>query len=187
MSTAERLVTSMQELLWERGYSGTSPRAVQDHAQAGQGSMYHHFAGKADLAAAAEQKMGEELRAQITERLASGHTVRDKVAAFLTVDENVLRGCRLGRLAQDAAVVADDDLRTPIETMFDWIQTQIRAVLYDGISNGELAPTTDIESLATTILAIRQGAYVLARAAQSAEPFRAAAAGVLQLLPAEAS
>ncbi|MFD6218694.1 TetR family transcriptional regulator C-terminal domain-containing protein, partial [Nocardia salmonicida] len=105
------------------------------------------------------------------------------VAAFLTLDENVLRGCRLGRLAQDAAVVADDSLREPIATMFDWIQDQIRQVLAEGVRNGELDPSLDIDDLAATILAVRQGAYVLARGAQSGEPFRRASRGILQLLP----
>ena len=69
MGSAERLIASMQELLWERGYSGTSPRAVQKMADVGQGSMYHHFQGKADLAVAAEHLMGRELQTQINERL----------------------------------------------------------------------------------------------------------------------
>ncbi|NUO57697.1 MAG: TetR/AcrR family transcriptional regulator, partial [Hamadaea sp.] len=29
MSTADRLIESTRELLWERGYTGTSPRAIQ--------------------------------------------------------------------------------------------------------------------------------------------------------------
>ncbi|MYZ14653.1 helix-turn-helix domain-containing protein, partial [Streptomyces sp. SID337] len=41
MSTPERLIESTRELLWERGYVGTSPKAIQQHAGAGQGSMYH--------------------------------------------------------------------------------------------------------------------------------------------------
>ncbi|MFE1594213.1 TetR/AcrR family transcriptional regulator [Nocardia sp. NPDC058705] len=183
MSTADRLVASMQTLLWENGFTGTSPRAVQELAGAGQGSMYHHFRGKTDLAIAAEHRMADELKAQIQQRLQSGSTVRDRIAAFLTVDENVLRGCRLGRLVQDSAVVADPALLEPISTMFTWIQDQIRQVLADGKAQGELAAGLDIDALATTILALRQGAYVLARGAQSEEPFRRAAAGILQLIP----
>ncbi|MBP1161553.1 TetR/AcrR family transcriptional regulator [Rhodococcus sp. PvR099] len=183
MSAADRLVESMQTLLWERGYTATSPRAVQELAEAGQGSMYHHFSGKAALAVTAEHRMCEELRDQILGRLESGATAREKIAAFLTVDENVLRGCRLGRLVQDAAVVNDEHLREPIATMFEWIQIQIRDVLNEGVSSGDLPAELDIETLAATILAVRQGAYVLARGAQSAEPFRRATEGILQLLP----
>ncbi len=173
----------MQTLLWENGFTGTSPRAVQELAEAGQGSMYHHFRSKAGLAVAAEQRMAEELREQISGRLRSGATVREKVAAFLTIDENVLRGCRLGRLVQDSAVVADPALLEPISTMFDWIQARIREVLDEGVARGELDGELDVDALATTVLALRQGAYVLARGAQSEEPFRRAVVGILQLLP----
>lgn len=182
MGSAERLIASMQELLWERGYSGTSPRAVQKMADVGQGSMYHHFQGKADLAVAAEHLMGRELQTQINERLSSGKTTVDKIAAFLTIDEHVLRGCRLGRLVQDTEVASNDELRAPIQTMFVWIQQNIASTLEDGRSNGEIRPDANIEALAATILAVRQGAYVLARAAQSEEPFRKAADGLIEML-----
>jgi TetR/AcrR family transcriptional repressor of nem operon len=63
------LVTSAQELLWERGYTATSPRAIQDRAGVGQGSMYHHFGGKADLARAALERTAEVERARAEELL----------------------------------------------------------------------------------------------------------------------
>ncbi len=40
MSTSERLIESTRDLLWERGYVGTSPKAILERAEAGQGSMY---------------------------------------------------------------------------------------------------------------------------------------------------
>src|SRR4051812_44423200 len=52
MSTSDRLVETTRELLWERGYVGTSPKAIQQRSGVGQGSMYHHFGGKPDLALA---------------------------------------------------------------------------------------------------------------------------------------
>lgn len=66
--------------------------------------------------------------------------------------------------------------------MFVWIQQNIASTLEDGRSNGEIRPDANIEALATTILAVRQGAYVLARAAQSEEPFRKAADGLIEML-----
>ena len=43
----------MAELMWERGYSATSPRAVRELSGVGQGSMYHYFPTKRDLGLAA--------------------------------------------------------------------------------------------------------------------------------------
>jgi len=69
MGTSERLIESTRELLWERGYVGTSPRAILQRAGAGQGSMYHHFKGKPDLASAAIRRTAEEMRAGVEEVL----------------------------------------------------------------------------------------------------------------------
>lgn len=63
MSTSERLIESTRDLLWERGYVGTSPKAILERAGAGQGSMYHHFKGKPDLALTAIRRTAEQLRA----------------------------------------------------------------------------------------------------------------------------
>lgn len=67
MSTPERLIESTRELLWERGYVGTSPKAILERAGAGQGSMYHHFKGKPELALAAIRRTAEELLATAEE------------------------------------------------------------------------------------------------------------------------
>ena len=64
-----RLVNSAQELLWERGYVATSPKAIQARAGAGQGSMYHHFAAKSELAVAAIRRSADLLK------LIDGHLV----------------------------------------------------------------------------------------------------------------
>src|SRR3954453_13559214 len=60
-TAADRLIESTRELLWERGYVGTSPKAIQQLAGAGQGSMYHHFEGKPDLARAAIERTAAEM------------------------------------------------------------------------------------------------------------------------------
>jgi len=48
MDARERLIETTRDLLWERGYVGTSPRAILTRAGVGQGSMYHNFTGKAE-------------------------------------------------------------------------------------------------------------------------------------------
>ena len=60
MDTRELLIESTRELLWERGYVGTSPEAIQQRAGAGQGTD-HHFDGKHDLALAAIERNAGDL------------------------------------------------------------------------------------------------------------------------------
>ena len=60
MSSREQLTEAMAELLWERGYAATSPRDVMSRAGVGQGSMYHHFSGKHELAVEALSAVGRD-------------------------------------------------------------------------------------------------------------------------------
>ncbi|MEN3540749.1 TetR/AcrR family transcriptional regulator [Microbispora sp. ZYX-F-249] len=182
MSASDRLIESTRELLWERGYVGTSPRAIQQRAGAGQGSMYHHFSGKPDLALAAIGRTAEEMRAGVEEILGGPGTAVERVSAYLRREREVLRGCPIGRLTQDPEVMADPALRRPVEETFGWLRDRLAAVLAEGRDRGEFDACLDPARTAATVVAVLQGGYVLARAAGSPEPFHEAADGVLALL-----
>lgn len=182
MNTSERLIESTRELLWERGYVGTSPKAVQQRAGAGQGSMYHHFAGKQDLALAAIRRTAEEMRAKAEEQFSAPGPALERIRAYLLRERDVLKGCPVGRLTQDPDVMADQALRGPVDDTFAWLRGRLTDVLAEGRERGELAAGLDPSATASTVVAVLQGGYVLARAADSTEPFRQAVTGVLALL-----
>ncbi|MFI1203731.1 TetR/AcrR family transcriptional regulator [Streptomyces sp. NPDC020883] len=186
-STRERLVTSTQELLWERGYVGTSPKAILERAGVGQGSMYHHFAGKSDLALAAIRRTADGMRAATEELLAAPGTAYDRVAAYLLRERQVLRGCPIGRMTQDRDVVQDPELRAPLDEMFGWLRQRIAEVLTEGQRRGELTAALDPSATAAGVVAVVQGGYVLARAADDPAPFDAAVHGLLALLAAQST
>jgi AcrR family transcriptional regulator len=186
MDTAERLIESAQELLWERGYVGTSPKAIQERAGAGQGSMYHHFRGKPDLAMTAMRRSAQELRTQADAHLGEGETALAKVGTYLLRERDPLRGCRVGRMAMDPDVIASDELRTPVLETFAWLRERLAGIISDGIAAGELRPGLDPPDTAAAIAAVVQGGYVLARAAGDREPFDQAVRGALGLLIAAA-
>jgi AcrR family transcriptional regulator len=187
MDTAERLIESAQELLWERGYVGTSPKAVQERAGAGQGSMYHHFKGKQDLALTAMRRNAEELRAQAEAQLDRGDGALSKVGEYLLRERDPLRGCRVGRMAMDPEVVASGELREPVRDTFAWLRERLAGIVADGIASGELRPGIDPVDTAAALAAVVQGGYVLARAAGEREPFDQAVRGALGLLRAAAT
>src|SRR5690606_28854900 len=96
MDTRTRLVEATQELLWERGYAATSPKDILQRAGAGQGSMYHHFAGKQDLASAALEESAAVMRADVDVLLAGEGSSSERVIAYLERQRDSLRGCRMG-------------------------------------------------------------------------------------------
>jgi AcrR family transcriptional regulator len=182
VETAERLIRSAQQLLWERGYVGTSPKAIQVAAEAGQGSMYHHFSGKPDLARVAIERSAAELRAAAEESFATDGTATERLTGYLERDRNVLKGCRIGRLAADPDVIADPVLRAPVDETFAWLRQRLATIIAEGKDTGEYPEQLDAAEVAATIAAVLQGGYVLARAANSAEPFHQAVRGLVTLL-----
>jgi AcrR family transcriptional regulator len=184
MSTSERLIDATRELLWERGYVGTSPKAILERADAGQGSMYHHFRGKQDLALAAIRRTAEELGAAADAVLGGPGTPYERIAAYLRRERDVLRGCPVGRLTMDPDVVASDELRAPVDEALDRIRERIAAIVEEGKEQGQFAPSLDGEEIAATVLATVQGGYVLARASGSPTAFDTGVRGLLSLLAA---
>ncbi|MGC4940445.1 TetR/AcrR family transcriptional regulator [Kribbella sp. DT2] len=182
METVERLIRSTQQLLWERGYVGTSPKAIQAAADAGQGSMYHHFTGKAELARTAIERSATELTAAAEQQLSGPGTALERITRYLERDREVLKGCRIGRLTADPDVIADPALRAPVEATFRRIRERLAEILAEGKQAGEFPPGLDPVATAATVAAVLQGGYVLARAAADDAPFEQAVQGMVGLL-----
>ncbi|SFW85351.1 DNA-binding transcriptional regulator, AcrR family [Amycolatopsis australiensis] len=182
VDTRDQLIDSTRELLWERGYVGTSPKAIQQRAGAGQGSMYHHFSGKRQLALEAVRRSADELLAAAEAQLSRPGTAVERITAYLRREREVLRGCPIGRLTQDPEIVADPELRAPVDETLTRLRARLAGVLDDGRDAGELPAALDTAALAATVVAVLQGGYVLARAANAPEPFDQAVSGILALL-----
>ncbi|MGW5860611.1 TetR/AcrR family transcriptional regulator [Streptomyces sp. NPDC055239] len=182
MSTPERLIESTRELLWERGYVGTSPKAIQQRAGAGQGSMYHHFTGKPDLALAAIRRTADEMRATAEGILGGTGSAYERIEAYLLRERDVLRGCPVGRLTMDPDIIASDELRAPVTETLDWLRDRIAGIVEEGRERGEFALSLDAQAIAATVVATVQGGYVLARASGSPAAFDTSVRGLLALL-----
>lgn len=181
MSARENLITAAKELLWERGYEAMSPRAVQERSGAGQGSFYHHFAGKAELAATALNEVADEMQETFNTALHSDKPPLERVRDYLKQPREALLGCRLGRMAQEE-VLNQQALRHPISSYFLYTQQEIAAALKQAQNGGSLSESTDTTNIATMLVAVVQGGYVLARALQDPQQMDQAINGALALL-----
>jgi AcrR family transcriptional regulator len=186
MDTRERLIESTRELLWERGYVGTSPKAIQERSGAGQGSMYHHFRGKPELALAAIERNAADLVTRADAELDRPGTVIERIKGYMRRERAVLRGCPVGRLTMDPDVMADPGLRRPVEDAFARVRARLAEVLDEGRAADELSPSVDPVAVAAALVAVLQGGYVLARASGSAEAYTQAVDGALALLAGHA-
>lgn len=186
MSSRERLVATMSELMWERGYADTSPRDVRDRSGVGQGSMYHHFPTKRDLALAALERNVQDLLPVTAELGGTGGSPLARIEAYLMRPREALKGCKVGRMTQDPQVREDPALLAPVGRAFAEVHVSWVTALRAAVAAGELRDDLDAERLAHTLMAVLQGGYVLAIAQQDVGPFDEARAGAMDLLRAAA-
>ena len=99
MKAKGELVKASKKLMWERGYEATSPRDLLEESGAGQGSLYHHFKGKMDLASVALGEVSDEMCELARETVGTDGTALDRVFRYLDVSRDGLKGCRMGRFA----------------------------------------------------------------------------------------
>ena len=184
MGTKDRLIAATQELLWERGYAATSPKDILQKAEAGQGSMYHHFSGKQDLAVTALEETAAGMRASAEMLLHGEGSPVDRVKAYLTRQRDSLKGCRIGRMTYDTNVLTSPELLAPVTQTLAWLVETLAGVIAEGIECGQLRADVDAREVASMVVATIQGGYVLARAGQDPAAFDAAVRGALQSLAA---
>jgi TetR/AcrR family transcriptional regulator, transcriptional repressor for nem operon len=178
----ERLIEGARDLLWDRGYLGTSPTALWRAAGVGQGSMYHHFAGKHDLVLAAEERTVSEANDEMQQILGGGGSAYERIERYLLKERDALRGCPVGRLVADPEISADAQLREPVRNSFAVLHECLVAVVEEGKAGGEFCADLDATQTAYTLSAVIQGGYTLARAEDSVAPFEGAIRGALELL-----
>jgi TetR/AcrR family transcriptional repressor of nem operon len=180
--TRDQLVESTRALMWERGYAATSPGAILERAGVGQGSMYHHFTGKEQLATEALELAAQDLLDAAEVTLAGNGSAIDRMSDYLRQQWDPLLGCPVGRMASDLAVIESSSLHGVLRSTFQSVRELTVSVIEAGIARGEISPGLDAADLADTMLSVVQGGYVLARAAGDSAPFERAVRGAVALL-----
>lgn len=165
MTKHDDLIKATKTLLWEKGYDATSPKAIQRLSNAGQGSFYHHFKGKKDLAAAAMESVVEERIADFDAIFGDTGPVIERIERFLLEPREALKGCRIGRMVWDSAI-GENDLRHPIQRYFRYVESRLVATLEQALASGEIQAIVPPEHIAAVVLASIQGAFTLGRAMQ---------------------
>lgn len=183
MTSREQLTGAMADLLWERGYAATSPRDVMARAGVGQGSMYHHFDGKHELAVQALSAVITEMTEESSPLDGEGSPL-ERLKRYLSIPRPGTRGCRVGRMTQDPQVVADAELIAIVANAFDTALDRWEQAIAAAILAGELPESIVPADLARTLAAVIQGGYVLSRAKGEQGPMDEAIRGALSLLDA---
>ncbi len=185
-NTREEILGAAKKLLWSVGYDGMSPRMVMRDSGAGQGSLYHHFSGKRDLAETALKEVEDEMTAGLTKMFAAEIPPLERVRAFLCKPRNGIKGCKLGRFANESAI-DDPTLQAPVMRFFKACEAHLEAALDEARALGDLPSSTNPNALAATIMASIQGGYALSRIHKDKSYMARATQGALDLINAARS
>jgi len=172
-ATRQRLVESARYLFWERGFAGTSMADLLAHAKVNSGSFYHFFDSKEALLREILESYLVALHPMIVEpAYAATSKPIERIFAILEgYRERILitdaqYGCPLGRLALEIDPENRPAHKLIAENFRGWIGA-VRDCLHDA----KLPRGTDIDALATYVLAVMEGGVMLSRSYGSVDPF----------------
>jgi AcrR family transcriptional regulator len=176
------MIEATVDALRQRGVAGMSFTDVLEASGAARGAIYHHFPeGKAQLVAEAAEQNGRDVAAALAGLAAT--SPRAVVDGFIRAVRPVVAeaaggcGCAVAAVTVDAELDTDE-LRAVAATAFaSWIEQLAARLQAAGMTRAAAT------GLATTLVAILQGAQVLCRAAGSTDPFDHTARSMRALVP----
>ncbi|NKQ23134.1 TetR/AcrR family transcriptional regulator [Streptomyces galbus] len=171
VGTKQRILTAGVELFRRSGYTGTGMKQIAEAAGAPFGSIYHFFpGGKVQLGEEVIRTSGAVYLGLVAEHLYPHEDRAAATAAFFTAAADTLteldfaNPCPIATVALEVAGT-NERLRTATAEVFDnWI-TGLAAYYAAGGLPEPLARDT-----ASSVLALLEGAFMLARAARSTAP-----------------
>ncbi|MFE7802544.1 TetR/AcrR family transcriptional regulator [Nocardia sp. NPDC057440] len=180
------MIEAARALVEANGYHGTGLTQVLTMAEAPRGSLYHHFpGGKDELVSEALTAAGGEVDGIVREVAVSAPTPQALVLAVLErladrmVAADYGKGCPVATVALEVAA-NNDDLQSVCGGIYSgWQRTLADALVVDG---HDLAEANE---LATTALALIEGALLLARASRSRTPIEQVGRRIARLLAAD--
>ncbi|ADD44653.1 TetR/AcrR family transcriptional regulator [Stackebrandtia nassauensis] len=183
LQTRARFIEAARTLVEAKGYHGTGLNEVLALAGAPRGSFYHHFPrGKDQLIGEALAAAGQELDDMVNALAETATSSRELVAAFLEVlaermtEADYAKGCPIATVALEVAS-SNPQLQAVCGGIYSaWQERLTSALLAEG------RDPVEAEDLGATVLALIEGALVLARANRSRVPIERSARQIARLL-----
>ncbi len=175
--TRQRLVEASAALLQRQGLTGTGIKQILADAGAPYSSLYHHFpGGKDELAAAAIRVSGSTYQALVEGVWDRAPDAISAVAAVFAVAAQTLEStdfavaCPIATVALEVAGT-NEGLRIATAEVFEaWIAAGTARFASEGIS------ADGSYTLAITVIALLEGAFILSQSLKDTGPVHAAGA-----------
>ena len=161
-------------LLRRQGYAGTGLSEIVARSGAPRGSLYFHFpGGKEELARAAMERSGEQLRRAIRATMDAPGGPRAAIAALLDALAAGLEGsgyrdgCPIATVALETAAESEPLRETAAAIFESWVDELARALHGSGMERA------GAQRRALFVLSAIEGALLLSRARRDVAPLRA--------------
>ncbi len=173
-SSREAFVESTVRLLRRKGYAASGLNEIVARSGAPKGSLYFHFpGGKQELALAAMERAGGQLREAIAAVLDSSEDLPGALAALVDslaagMEASGYRdGCPIATITLETAGESETLRATASEVFGSWLEVVEQRLLAAGLSPADAARR------ALFVLAAIEGALILARAQRDLGPLTA--------------
>jgi AcrR family transcriptional regulator len=173
--TRDRIIDASAELLRRQGYAGTGVKQIVAAAKAPFGSIYHHFpGGKEELGAVAIRRSGALYELLIPavfdpapDLVSAARLFFEGAAAHLEESEYE-DACPIATVALEVSSTSDTMREACADVFESWIAAGLPRFTAEGLDE------TTSRELVIGMIAALEGAFVLARAAQSTEALHVA-------------
>ena len=168
LSHKERLLRHGTKLFYAQGFHGTTVDAILASAGVPKGSFYHHFGSK-DVFGQAVLDRYMQFQTELFQRWATKPDVPtgDKLAGYfkelsqIFVKSGYQRACLTGKFSTEVSATSDL-FRHQLEGQIHSWKSGITALLRRGQQDGDVRRDLAPGELADAVLALIQGAFVLA-------------------------
>ncbi len=167
-SHRDRLLRQGMRSLYALGFNGTTVDAILESSQVPKGSFYHHFGSKESFARAVlDEYMAFQL--DLIRRWADRDDLStpEKLEGYfdeivsLFVRSGFERACLAGKFSSELAA-SSETFRTQLNTGFARWKAGLGEMFARGQEIGEIRNDRTAEDLATTVLVLLQGGFVVA-------------------------
>ena len=172
----ERIIECAAALIGERGVEHVGLDDVLSAAGVGKGQLYHYFADRDALVAAAVARRCAHVQGALTDLFGGLDTLSELERAletFVTIYEQTLAGCPIGRIAADVAG-RNERAQRQVAIAFDNWQSLFADLFTRLHARGDLHPDAEPTALATALLAALEGGQILSQTRNDATPLRIA-------------
>lgn len=188
LNNRERILHTAGELLYRRGYNGTSVDDIVEASGVSKSNFYYHFPSKEDLGIAVLSVRREELERMLRETLGDpSRSPASRLAAFVAAvldhQESELDrcGCPFGNLVAEMTEHSER-IRCFLSGLFADITRELAEVIRIGQVSGELRRDADADELATLILQTLQGMQLIIKCDKDPRPARMTGALLVDLM-----